>query len=105
MPMKNLSTFVREGSPANTEEQVKTLRNLLIALIASGAMDASIKKDLLMKEEIHTHSPANDEERYRRRLQAFRQGLKELLAQDATLDDHLLRKHGITRFDRTGSAE
>lgn len=105
MPIKSFQQFTAEDAPATTGEQVATIRNLLAALISSGAMDALIKRDLLMKEEIHTYSAKHDEERYRTRLRALRHGLAALLTRDAQLDDDLLRKHGITKWDRTEAAD
>jgi len=100
MPIKPFAAFSEDNAPASTEEQVRAFRNLLIALIGSGALDAEIKREFV-KEEIHTHSLQNDENRFRQRLGFLRRGLKDLLANDERLDDQLLRKNGITRFERT----
>ena len=95
--MKSFQRFVKE-TPAS-EEHVVAIRNMLAALIASGAWDDLIKRDLLMKEEVHTYSAEHDEERYRQRLRTLRSGLMTLLKQDGALDDALLRQHGITKWD------
>ncbi|MFM8534734.1 MAG: hypothetical protein ACKOEC_14315 [Acidimicrobiia bacterium] len=100
MPIKSFAAFSEDNAPASTEEQVRAFRNLLIALIGSGALDAEIKKEFV-KEEVHTYSAEHDEERYRTRIRALRQGLAALLKRDADLDDALLRKHGITKWDKT----
>ena len=97
--MKSFTRFITED--ASSDEQVRAIRNAIVALLSSGAMDALIKRDLLMKEEIHTFSLEHDEERYRTRLRALRHGLAALLTRDAQLDDDLLRKHGITKWDTT----
>ncbi len=52
MPIKSFQRFTAEGSPVTTEEHVATIRNLLAALISSGAMDEFITRDLLMKEAV-----------------------------------------------------
>ena len=55
-----------------------------------------------------TANPAktkHDEMRYRTRLRALRQGLAALLTRDAQLDDALLRKHGITKWDKTEATD
>ena len=103
--MKSFTRFIKEDT--RSDEQVRAIRNAIVALISSGALDAFIKSDLI-KEEIHTYSAEHDETRYRRRLQALRSGLVAvsgsllgLLKQDTQLDDDLLRKHGITKWDRT----
>ena len=108
--MKSFARFIKENT--SSDEQVRAIRNAIIALITSGALDAFIKSDLLMKEEIHTYSAEHDEKRYRRRLQALRSGLVAvsgsllgLLKQDTQLDDDLLRKTGITKWDRTEAAD
>ena len=108
--MKSFTRFIKEDT--RSDEQVRAIRNAIVALISSGAMDAFITRDLLMKEEIHTYSATNDEERYRRRLQALRSGLVAvsgsllgLLKQDTQLDDDLLRKTGITQWDKTEAAD
>lgn len=71
-------------------------------------MDGAIKKELnglLMREESYTHSVEHDEERYRTRLRALRHGLAALLRRDDALDDALLRKHGIAKWDTTEAAD
>ncbi len=97
--MKSFARFIKENT--SSDEQVRAIRNAIIALITSGALDAFIKSDLLMKEEIHTYSAEHDEKRYRARLRALRHGLAAVLTRDAQLDDDLLRKHGITQWDTT----
>ena len=104
MPIKPFAAFSKENAPASTEEQVRAFRNLLIALIGSGALDTEIKKEFV-KEEIHTHSLRNDESRFRQRLGYLRRGLKDLLANDGKLDDQLLQKHGIARTDLKRNAK
>ncbi len=115
--MKSFARFIKEDASADVigasaDDQVRAIRNLIAALISSGAMDAFITRDLLMKEEIHTYSATNDEERYRRRLKELRSGLVAvsgsllgLLKQDTQLDDDLLRKHGITKWDKTEASD
>jgi len=95
--MKSFTRFIEED--ASSDEQVRAIRNAIVALLSSGAMDALIKRDLLMKEEVHTYSAEHDEERYRQRLRTLRSGLMTLLKQDGALDDALLRQHGITKWD------
>ncbi len=51
MAIKSFQQFIAEEAPGTTEEQVTTIRNLLAAIISSGAMDAFIRSDLLMKKE------------------------------------------------------
>lgn len=96
--MKSFQRFVKEATAS--DEKLASLRNMLAALVASGAFDDLIKRDL-MKEEIHTYSPKNDEDRYRQRLRTLRSGLMTLLTRDGELDDALLRQHGITQWDAT----
>ncbi len=98
--MKSFRQFIKEDTSTSSDEQVHAIRNAIVALISSGAMDAFIKSDLI-KEEIHTYSAEHDETRYRSRLQALRSGLVAVLTRDAQLDDDLLRKHGITKWDTT----
>ena len=52
MAIKSFQQFIAEEAPGTTEEQVTTIRNLLAAIISSGAMDAFIARDLLMKEAV-----------------------------------------------------
>ena len=101
--MKSFTRFIKEDT--RSDEQVRAIRNAIVALLSSGAMDALIKRDLLMKEEIHTYSAEHDEERYRTRLRALRHGLAAVLTRDAQLDDALLRKHGITKWDTTEATD
>jgi len=66
MPIESFSTFVKESGPANEQQQLLSIRKMLIAMIASGAMDTLIKKDFLpMREEI------SNDELFSKRLKAL----------------------------------
>jgi len=45
-----MRSFKRLRQVATTDEQMKSIRDALVAVIASGAMDAIIRKDLLKEE-------------------------------------------------------
>jgi len=103
--MKSFTRFVRENDAdskdtAQTIRQVQAIRNALISLLSSGALDKDIEKDFLMKEEISTFSFENDATRFSKRVRALRSGIASLLTKDGELDDALLKRHGITAMDR-----
>ena len=49
--------------------------------------------------EIHTDTDWKDSFRFSERLRQFREGVLELLAADDRLDDELLGRLGLTRWD------
>ena len=102
-PIPTFSKFVKtlnESQSKTSDEQVTAFRNLIIALISSGVLDGKIRKEFLMGEEIHTWSAAADEERFVKRLELLRAGLRDLLARDQDVDDALLSISGIAKGDR-----
>lgn len=50
-------------------------------------------------DEIHTDADWKDSFRFSERLRQFREGLLSLLSKDDLLDDELLGKLGITKWD------
>ena len=101
--MRSFKRFVAETT---TDEQMKTIRDALVAVIASGAMDALIKRDLMKEERsdtavsnIYTHSAANDATRFAIRVGRLKRGLVALLTTDDRLDDALLKRYGIAASD------
>ena len=50
-------------------------------------------------DEIHTDADWKDSFRFSERLRQFREGLISLLAKDDQLDDELLGRLGITKWD------